>query len=120
MSLDIGLLIAGAKERGELESRVTNLLKEIMESGDCIFGISLISNWEKTWSFVESYYEFVNGAGNIILFIDEVHTIIGSGTVGKGGKASGLDIANLLKPPLGRGELQVIHSLSVHCNLTLS
>lgn len=43
----------------------------------------------------------------MILFIDEVHNLIGSGTVGKGNKGSGLDIANLLKPPLGRGELQV-------------
>ena len=47
-------------------------------------------------------------AGNIILFIDEVHTLVGSGTVGKGNKGSGLDIANLLKPSLGRGEFQVI------------
>ncbi|CAH9112865.1 unnamed protein product [Cuscuta epithymum] len=78
MSLDIGLLIAGAKERGELEARVTTLIKEVKNSG------------------------------NIILFIDEVHTLIGSGTVGRGSKGSGLDIANLLKPPLGRGELQCI------------
>ncbi|KAK4784292.1 hypothetical protein SAY86_018660 [Trapa natans] len=83
LSLDIGLLIAGAKERGELEARVTELLKEIKKSG------------------------------NVILFIDEVHTIIGSGTVGKGGKGSGLDIANLLKPPLGRGELQCISSTTM-------
>lgn len=46
-------------------------------------------------------------AGDVIIFIDEVHTLIGSGTVGRGNKGSGLDIANLLKPPLGRGELQV-------------
>lgn len=44
----------------------------------------------------------------MIVFIDEVHTLIGSGTVGRGNKGSGLDIANLLKPPLGRGELQVL------------
>ena len=47
-------------------------------------------------------------AGNIILFIDEVHTLVGSGTVGRGNKGSGLDIANLLKPSLGRGQFQVI------------
>ncbi|XP_051217136.1 chaperone protein ClpD1, chloroplastic [Lolium perenne] len=77
MSLDVGLLIAGAKERGELESRVTGLIREVREAGD------------------------------VILFIDEVHNLIGSGTVGKG-KGSGLDISNLLKPPLARGELQCI------------
>ncbi|KAF0891946.1 hypothetical protein E2562_011333 [Oryza meyeriana var. granulata] len=77
MSLDVGLLIAGAKERGELESRVTNLIREVREAGD------------------------------VILFIDEVHNLIGSGTVGKG-KGAGLDIGNLLKPPLARGELQCI------------
>lgn len=48
-------------------------------------------------------------AGDIILFIDEVHTLIGSGSVGRGNNSSGLDIANLLKPALGRGELQVEH-----------
>ncbi|KQJ99678.1 chaperone protein ClpD1, chloroplastic [Brachypodium distachyon] len=77
MSLDVGLLIAGAKERGELESRVTNLIREVREAGD------------------------------VILFIDEVHNLIGSGTVGKS-KGAGLDISNLLKPPLARGELQCI------------
>ncbi|KAF9619566.1 hypothetical protein IFM89_007393 [Coptis chinensis] len=80
MSLDIGLLMAGARERGELESRITTLISEILREG------------------------------NIILFIDEVHTLIGSGTVGKGNKGSGLDIANLLKPSLGRGKLQCIGS----------
>lgn len=83
LSLDIGLLIAGAKERGELEGRVTMLIKEIKKSG------------------------------NIILFIDEVHTLIGSGTVGRGNKGSGLDIANLLKPSLGRGELQCMASTTM-------
>ncbi|KAJ8634450.1 hypothetical protein MRB53_027786 [Persea americana] len=80
MALDIGLLMAGAKERGELEARVTSLISEVQK------------------------------AGNIILFIDEVHTLIGSGTVGRGSKGSGLDIANLIKPALGRGELQCIAS----------
>jgi hypothetical protein len=50
-----------------------------------------------------------NYAGDVILFIDEVHNLIGSGTVGKG-KGSGLDIGNLLKPALARGELQVLDS----------
>ncbi|XP_009629143.1 chaperone protein ClpD, chloroplastic isoform X2 [Nicotiana tomentosiformis] len=83
MSLDIGLLISGAKERGELEGRVTTLIKEVKKSG------------------------------NIILFIDEVHTLVGAGTVGRGNKGSGLDIANLLKPALGRGELQCIASTTM-------
>ncbi|XP_071709836.1 chaperone protein ClpD, chloroplastic [Rutidosis leptorrhynchoides] len=83
MSLDIGLLISGAKERGELEGRVTSLIREVKESG------------------------------NVILFIDEVHTLIGSGTVGRGNKGSGLDIGNLLKPSLGRGELQCIASTTM-------
>ncbi|KAJ3697186.1 hypothetical protein LUZ61_000891 [Rhynchospora tenuis] len=83
MSLDVGLLMAGAKERGELENRVTSLISEVRKSGD------------------------------VILFIDEVHNLIGSGTVGKGNKGSGLDIANLLKPALGRGELQCIASTTI-------
>ncbi|XP_047316906.1 chaperone protein ClpD, chloroplastic isoform X2 [Impatiens glandulifera] len=83
MSLDVGLLIAGAKERGELESRVTTLIKDIKK------------------------------AGNVILFIDEVHTLVGSGTVGRGNKGSGLDISNLLKPSLGRGELQCVASTTL-------
>ncbi|GAV73406.1 LOW QUALITY PROTEIN: AAA domain-containing protein/Clp_N domain-containing protein/AAA_2 domain-containing protein/Frigida domain-containing protein/ClpB_D2-small domain-containing protein [Cephalotus follicularis] len=83
MSLDIGLLMAGAKERGELEARVTTLIGEIKKSGD------------------------------VVLFIDEVHTLIGSGIVGRGNKGSGLDIANLVKPSLGRGELQCIASTTL-------
>ncbi|PNW78134.1 hypothetical protein CHLRE_10g465550v5 [Chlamydomonas reinhardtii] len=77
LQLDVGLLIAGAKERGELESRVTKLIAEIRE------------------------------AGNIILMIDEIHTLVGAGSVGRGG-GGGLDIANLVKPALARGEFQVI------------
>ena len=47
-------------------------------------------------------------SGNVILLIDEVHTLVGSGSAGRGGSGGGgLDIANLLKPPLARGELQV-------------
>ncbi|KAL3681430.1 hypothetical protein R1sor_024386 [Riccia sorocarpa] len=79
MSLDMGLLLAGAKERGELETRVTSLIEET-----------------KT-------------AGNVVLLIDEVHTLVGSGSVGRGGSSgAGLDIANLLKPALARGQLQCI------------
>ncbi|EIE27350.1 ATP-dependent Clp protease ATPase subunit [Coccomyxa subellipsoidea C-169] len=77
MALDLGLLIAGAKERGELESRVTNIIAEI------------------------------RAAGNIVLMIDEVHMLVGAGSVSRSG-GSGLDISNLLKPPLARGELQCI------------
>ncbi|KAH7522519.1 hypothetical protein FEM48_Zijuj07G0147100 [Ziziphus jujuba var. spinosa] len=80
MSLDVALLMAGAKERGELEARVTSLINEVQE------------------------------AGNIILFIDEVHILVESGTVGRGNKGSGLDIGNLMKPSLGRGKLQCIAS----------
>ncbi|KAF7840202.1 chaperone protein ClpD, chloroplastic [Senna tora] len=86
MSLDVGLLMAGAKERGELEERVTQIIKEIIKSGD------------------------------VILFIDEVHTLVQSGVVGKGNKGSGLDISNLLKPALGRGQFQsAITSPSLQC-----
>ncbi|PNY07958.1 chaperone protein ClpD chloroplastic-like [Trifolium pratense] len=77
MSLDVASLMAGAKERGELEDRVTKLIKEIIKSGD------------------------------VILFIDEVHTLVQSGTTGKGNKGSGFDIANLLKPALGRATYKI-------------
>lgn len=80
MSLDIGLLVSGAKERGELEMRVTSLIDEIQK------------------------------AGNVILLIDEVHTLVGSGSgsTGKARNGAGLDIANLFKPVLARGQLQCI------------
>ncbi|GAQ82703.1 ATP-dependent Clp protease ATP-binding subunit [Klebsormidium nitens] len=78
MSLDMGLLIAGAKERGELETRVTSLVEETKTAGD------------------------------VILMIDEVHTLVGSGSVSRGSGGGGLDIANLLKPALARGLLQCI------------
>ncbi|KAM0847577.1 hypothetical protein ACQ4PT_054930 [Festuca glaucescens] len=82
-SLDVALLMAGAKERGELEARVTSLIREVRKAGD------------------------------VILFIDEVHTLIGSGIAGRGSKGAGLDIANLLKPALARGELQCIASTTL-------
>ncbi|XP_066165251.1 chaperone protein ClpD2, chloroplastic isoform X3 [Oryza sativa Japonica Group] len=83
LSLDVALLMAGAKERGELEARVTSLIREVRKAGD------------------------------VILFIDEVHTLIGSGIAGRGSKGAGLDIANLLKPALARGELQCIASTTL-------
>ena len=81
-ALDVGLLMAGAKERGELESRVTGLIAEIKEKRD------------------------------VVLMIDEVHTLVGAGAVGRGG-GGGMDISNLLKPPLARGELQCIGATTV-------
>lgn len=80
MSLDVALLIAGTNERGELETRVTMLIREILNRGD------------------------------VILFIDEVHVLIGLGAVRHGNNASGIDIANLVKSSLGKGQLQVTHS----------
>jgi ATP-dependent Clp protease ATP-binding subunit ClpB len=74
ISLDIGALIAGAKYRGEFEERLTAVLNEVKK-----------------------------GAGSIILFIDEIHLVLGAG------KTSGaMDAANLLKPMLARGELKCI------------
>ncbi|KAJ9671300.1 hypothetical protein PVL29_025135 [Vitis rotundifolia] len=96
MSLDIGLLMAGTKERGELEARVTALLSDILKSGDNLFKVI-----------------FWNKRGNIILFIDEVHMLVGSGIAGRGNKGSSLDIASLLKPSLGRGQLQCFASTTI-------
>ncbi|XP_054806906.1 chaperone protein ClpD, chloroplastic isoform X2 [Prosopis cineraria] len=83
MSLDVALLMSGAKERGELEERVTKLIKDIIQSGD------------------------------VILFIDEVHTLVQSGAVGSGKQGAGLDISSLLKPALGRGQFQCIASTTM-------
>ncbi|MFK7900718.1 MAG: ATP-dependent chaperone ClpB [Cyclobacteriaceae bacterium] len=74
-SLDMGLLIAGAKYKGEFEERLKSVIKEVTKSD-----------------------------GEIILFIDEIHTLIGAG----GGGESAMDAANLLKPALARGELHAI------------
>jgi ATP-dependent Clp protease ATP-binding subunit ClpC len=73
VTLDIGLLVAGTKYRGEFEER----LKKIMDE--------------------------IRGAGNVILVIDEVHTLIGAGAA-----EGAIDAANILKPALARGELQCI------------
>lgn len=75
ISLDMGLLIAGAKYKGEFEERLKSVIKEVTDSD-----------------------------GEIILFIDEIHTLIGAG----GGGDGAMDAANLLKPALSRGELHTI------------
>jgi len=75
VSLDMGLLVAGAKYKGEFEERLKAVIKEVTDA-----------------------------AGQIILFIDEIHTLIGAG----GGGEGAMDAANLLKPALARGELHAI------------
>jgi ATP-dependent Clp protease ATP-binding subunit ClpB len=75
VSLDMGLLVAGAKYKGEFEERLKAVIKEVTDS-----------------------------EGQIILFIDEIHTLIGAG----GGGEGAMDAANLLKPALARGELHAI------------
>ena len=74
ISLDMGLLVAGAKYKGEFEERLKSVIKEVTDA-----------------------------EGEIILFIDEIHTLIGAG----GGEGA-MDAANLLKPALARGELHAI------------
>ncbi len=73
-SLDMGLLLAGAKYKGEFEERLKTVVKEVGES-----------------------------EGQIILFIDEIHTLVGAG-----GGSGAMDAANILKPALSRGELRTI------------
>jgi len=73
-SLDMGSLIAGAKYKGEFEERLKSVVKEVVES-----------------------------EGEVILFIDEIHTL-----VGRGRREGAMDAANILKPALARGELRAI------------
>lgn len=80
-SLDIGSLISGAKYRGEFEERIKAVMNEIVKS-----------------------------EGRIILFIDEIHTLIGAGATGDGS----LDAANILKPMLARGELHCIGATTLN------
>ena len=73
VALDLSSMVAGSKYRGEFEERIKNVISEVKK------------------------------AGNVILFIDEIHTIIGAG-----GAEGSMDAANILKPSLARGELQII------------
>lgn len=79
-SLDMGALVAGAKYKGEFEERLKSVIKEV-----------------------------VNADGDIVLFIDEIHTLVGAG----GGEGA-MDAANILKPALARGELRAIGATTLN------
>ena len=78
-TLDMGTLLAGAKYRGEFEERVKQVVDEVIKNG------------------------------NIILFIDEMHTMIGAGATGEGS----IDASNILKPTLSRGDIQIIGATTI-------
>ena len=79
-SLDMGALIAGAKYQGEFEERLKNVVKEV-----------------------------VGSEGEIVLFIDEIHTLVGAGAT-----SGAMDAANILKPALARGELQAVGATTLN------
>ncbi|MBE6689525.1 MAG: ATP-dependent Clp protease ATP-binding subunit [Ruminococcaceae bacterium] len=79
ITLDISGMVAGTKYRGEFEERIKNILAEVVR------------------------------AGNVILFIDEIHTLVGAGSA-----EGAVDAANILKPSLARGELQVIGATTIN------
>ena len=79
LSLDLSGMVAGTKYRGEFEERIKKLLEEVKK------------------------------AGNVILFIDELHTIVGAGSA-----EGAVDAANIIKPALGRGEIQVIGATTLN------
>ena len=78
-TLDMGTLLAGAKYRGEFEERVKQVVDEVIKNG------------------------------NIILFIDEMHTMIGAGATGEGS----IDASNILKPTLSRGDMQIVGATTI-------
>jgi ATP-dependent Clp protease ATP-binding subunit ClpB len=80
-SLDMGALIAGAKYKGEFEERLKSVVKEV-----------------------------IGAEGEIILFIDEIHTLVGAGGSGEGA----MDAANILKPALARGELRAVGATTLN------
>jgi ATP-dependent Clp protease ATP-binding subunit ClpB len=80
-SLDMGALIAGAKYKGEFEERLKSVVKEVIKA-----------------------------EGEIILFIDEIHTLVGAG----GGGEGAMDAANILKPALARGELRAVGATTLN------